>query len=61
VVKSEEKRDQVEDTGVDGTMEARGAHRVLVVKPEGKSSRGRHRCRWNYGGERCTQGFGGKI
>ena len=51
----------MEDTGVDGTMEARGAHSVLVVKSEGKRSRGRHRCRWNYGGERYTQRFGGKT
>ena len=36
----------MEDTGVDGTMEARGAHSVLVVKPEGNRPRGIHKCRW---------------
>jgi len=50
----------VEDTGVDGTMEARGAHRVLVVKSEGKRDQVEDT---GVDGtmEACTQGFGGKI
>jgi hypothetical protein len=36
----------VEDTGIDGTMEEKGPHRLLVVKPEGKRPSRRHRRRW---------------
>jgi len=38
-------------------MEERGAHMVLVVKPEGMRPRGIHRCRWNVWRREARTGF----
>jgi len=39
-------------------VERRGAHRVLVGKPEGKRPIGRHRCRWEDNVEMGLQQIG---
>jgi len=38
--------------------EMRGTYRVLVGKPEGKRSHGRHRCRWEDNIKMDLQGVG---
>ena len=38
--------------------EIRSAYRVLVEKPEGKKSLGRHRCTWEYNNKMDLQEMG---